>query len=99
MLDSNPRYNILVIMSLQMPQIVECIAFPGINYGVVTNSLNVDSRSRFDSSTKFFVCSDSQSNSAAYCKIESFIVWYTYTGYWDWTMAGLIGNFLRKKLF
>jgi len=76
------------------------MSFPGANSGTGANYLNTGTRMSFSRYAKFFVCSDSQENPTAYCKIKSFSAWYTYdTPYWDYYMAGLSGNFFHKNAF
>ncbi len=47
-------------------------------YRSASGNLAVPSAIKFDSTTKFFFCTDSQGVAHAYCQIMGFATWYTY---------------------
>ena len=52
----------------------------------------------FDKEVKIFLCSDSSSTATAYCKIRSFVTWYTYSQDMNFFRAGLTGILFHLTL-
>jgi len=74
------QFHLLMRVSLQTGLTINAnglFGAPGVSGGI-TGNLPVPNTIKFDSTTKFFFCTDKNKIAHAYCEVIGFATWYTF---------------------